>query len=111
MFVHIYESPWFWPAVVLYIVFWVLVAGFWQGRKEESRNINTFVEKEYLMHKYPFDSDFGYNVMSFLGPPVFLIYILLLVVLGVGFLIKQFLILILVLGYLIYSLGYKVGSK
>jgi hypothetical protein len=111
MFAQVYESPLFWPGIALYIVAWLFVIGFWQARKKESRNLLTFVQRSYLMHKYPFESDLGYDIMSFLGPPVFVIYILITLIRHVVYILIYFVTFLVMVLALIYHLGFKVGEK
>ena len=115
MFHEMIRSWWFWVAGAGYILFWVFTIGFWQGRKEGSKRIKTFVQEYYLMHKYPFRNDFGYDIMSILGPPAFLFYLLVVilryVVPCILVVLAAIFFLIFEIGLIICSLGSKAGSK
>ncbi len=73
MLQDIVGSWWFW--ILIFIVSWPLNFKFWQNIKKGSRRINTFVEEWYQLYKYPFSHDYIYNIMSVLGFPALLFYI------------------------------------
>jgi hypothetical protein len=100
------KNWWFWLAIYSFVVFWILTIDFWQTRKKEYKT-RTFVERYHLVHKYPFEGDFGYDVMSFLGPPAFLIFTLMLIF----YYVLSFIYKLLVIAcFLIFGIAIKIRS-
>ncbi len=81
MLQEIVGNWWFW-LILVFVVSWPLNFKFWQNIKKGSRCINTFVEDWYQWYKYPFEKNYYmYDVMSVLGFPAFLFYIVAFVIL------------------------------
>jgi len=96
MFLEIIKNWWFWPAVILYIVFWIFLLGFWKGRKERDRHVR---------------NGFLYDFMSFTGPPTFIIYLSFQIIgYSVLFLLLLLSFVVFLLG-LVWEVGSKIGSK
>lgn len=70
-------SWWFW--ISIFIVSWSLNFIFWQKRKEEAKRISNIFAQYHQMYKYPFNNDFWYDIMSVLGFPALLFYLVLFV--------------------------------
>ena len=81
MLQELMRSWWFW--VLIFIIFWPLNYIFWQKRKKEAKLISNIFAQYYQMYKYPFNNDFWYDVMSVLGFPALLFYIVLFVIIFV----------------------------
>jgi len=81
MLQELMRSWWFWLSI--FIVSWPLNFILWQKRKKEAKRVSNIFAQYYLMYKYPFNNDFWYDIMSFLGFPALLFYTVLFVILFV----------------------------